>query len=113
MAMDEAFGPDLVTLVDDEGQEHEFEMVDTLEYNGMNYVALVATHDDPEGVLEDDGELMILRVCEAQADDEDDFLEAIEDEEEFDEIAGIFMERLSDSFEFTDEDEEYEDEDEE
>ena len=27
----EEFGADLITLVDDEGHEHEFEIVDTLE----------------------------------------------------------------------------------
>lgn len=32
---------------------------------------------------------------------EEEFLEAIEDEAEFDQVAAIFMERLSDSFEFT------------
>lgn len=112
MVTEDSFGSDIVTLIDDEGQEHEFEMVDSLEHNGVNYVALVASYDNPDDMLDDDGELMILRICESEADDEDDYLEAIEDEEEFDEISAIFMERLSDSFDFADDDdddEEYDD----
>lgn len=34
----EEFGADLITLVDDEGHEHEFEIVDTLELGEQHYV---------------------------------------------------------------------------
>ena len=88
--------------MDDEGQEHEFEIVDSIEHNGGQYVALVANYDDPDESLQDDGELVILK---SVMDDGEEFLEAIEDEAEFDEIAAIFMERLEDLFDFTEEDE--------
>lgn len=99
---DNDFGADLLTLVDDEGQEHEFQIVDTLELNGERYVALVASYDDPEEELQDDGELVILK---SVIEGDEEFLEAIEDEAEFDEIAALFMERLEDSYDFTDGDE--------
>ena len=95
---DNEYGPDLLTLVDDEGQE----LVDSIEHNGGQYVALVANYDDPDESLQDDGELVILK---SVMDDGEEFLEAIEDEAEFDEIAAIFMERLEDLFDFTEEDE--------
>lgn len=95
----EQYGPDLVTLVDDEGHEHEFEMVDTLDHGDARYVALIASHEDPEEQLQDDGELVVLKVIE---EDGEEFLEGIEDEAEFDEVAAIFMERLEDEFDFTD-----------
>lgn len=98
MANDE-YGPDLVTLVDEDGQEHEFEMVDTLDLNDERYVALVASYDDAQEQLQDDGELVILKVV---VEDGEEFLEAIEDEAEFNEVAAVFMERLEDSFDFTD-----------
>ena len=100
--MDTGFEADLITLIDDEGQEHEFEIVDSIEHNGGQYVALVANYDDPDESLQDDGELVILK---SVMDDGEEFLEAIEDEAEFDEIAAIFMERLEDLFDFTEEDE--------
>ena len=44
-------------------------------------------------------------ILKSVMDDGEEFLEAIEDEAEFDEIAAIFMERLEDLFDFTEEDE--------
>lgn len=102
----EAYGPELVTLVDDEGNEHEFEIVDTLDLNGQRYVALVASYagpaleeqpEDGEGDSEEDGELVVLK---AVTEGEEEFLEAIEEEAEFDEVAALFMERLEDDFDF-------------
>ena len=100
MAQD--FGDDLLTLVDDDGQEHDFQIVDTMEHDDDRYVALVATYDDPDAELQDDGELVILK---SVYEGDEEFLEAIEDEAEFDEIAAIFMERLEDQFDFTEDEE--------
>ena len=99
----EDYAPDLLTLLDEDGQEHEFEIVDTLEHNEEQYVALIAAYDDPEELLQDDGELIILK---STFDGDEEFLAAIEDEAEFDEVAAIFMERLQDDFDFTEGEEE-------
>lgn len=95
----EMYGPDLVTLVDDEGNEHEFEMVDSLEENDARYVALVAAYDDAGEMLQDDGELLVLKAVE---EDGEEFLESIEDEAEFTRISDLFMERLKEEFDFVD-----------
>ena len=45
----------IITLVDDEGVEHEFEVADVLELDGSEYIALIpADYEEDEG---DDGEL--------------------------------------------------------
>lgn len=93
-------GAELLTLVDEEGVEHEFELVDSEEVDGVRYVALVPVFDGGEDVLDDSGELVVLRVVE---EDGEEFLEAIEDEEEFDRMGEFFMERLQDVFDFEDE----------
>lgn len=93
----EMYGPDLVTLVDDEGNEHEFEMVDSMEEDGSRYVALVAAYDDAGELLQDDGELLVLKAVE---EDGEEFLESIEDEAEFTRISDLFMDRLKDEFDF-------------
>ena len=49
-------------------------------------------------LLQDDGELIILRV----SPDDDMLLEPIEDEDEFDEIGRQFEERLSELYDFED-----------
>lgn len=96
-------GADLLTLVDEEGQEHEFEVVDTAEFQGTNYVALIPMFDSPEDSLQDSGDLVILKVVEEEGEE---FLEAIEDDAEFDKVGDFFMDRLKDTFDFIDPEEE-------
>ena len=62
-------------------------------------------YDDPQQTLADSGELVILRVVEA---DGEEFLETIDDEDEMDEIADIFMERLEEDYDVISEDEDEE-----
>ena len=101
--MDE-YGPDIITVMDDDGAEHEFEVLDRIETDDdKRYVAIIPAYDNAEELLEDDGELIILRVIE---EEDGNILEPIEDEDEFDEIASIFQERLSDYFEFEGDEEE-------
>ena len=50
----------LYTLVDEEGVEQTFEMLDAMEVDGKQYFALVPVYDDPDQQLEDDGELVVL-----------------------------------------------------
>lgn len=102
MADETEFGPDIFTLVDEDGVEHEFELLDAVELeDGRRYIALYPIFENPEELVESDGELVILR--EDSTDGEDAFVH-IEDEDEFNNLAGIFMERLSDEFDFLDDD---------
>ncbi len=90
------FGADLVTVQDEDGNEHQFELIDAIETDDGRYVALLPVYDDPAETLNDDGELIILQVME---EDGEEMLVPIEDDEAFDEIADIFEERLSDLYE--------------
>ena len=38
----------LITLIDDENQEHEFEIIDELENDDGHFMALVPTQQEPE-----------------------------------------------------------------
>ena len=89
------FGPDLLTLVDDEGVEHQFEVIDTLEIEDDRYIALIAVYDDAEDAVEDDGELILLK---SEMEGEEEFLVAIEDEEEFNKVSEIFLDRLDEYY---------------
>ena len=100
--MDE-YGPDIITVVDDDGAEHQFEVLDRIETDDdQKYVAIIPFYETPEEMLDDDGELIILRVIETE---DENILEPIEDDDEFDEISAIFQERLSEYFDFDEEDE--------
>ena len=95
--MSEEFNPDLVSVIDENGVEHVFEELDRIETDTAKYVALLPVYDEAEEILDDDGELIILKVCE---EDGETYLEPIEDDNEFNEIGKIFEERLEDLFEF-------------
>ena len=49
--MKEDYGNDFVTIIDDEGNEFELELLDTIDYNGESYAAFLPTdmdEDDPD-----------------------------------------------------------------
>ena len=94
--MSENYGNNLVSVLDEEGNEHQFELLDAIETDEGRYVALLPIYTEAEAALEDDGELVILEVVN---DNGDDLLVPIEDDETFDEIAEIFEERLSEYYE--------------
>lgn len=98
--MQDEYNPDIVSVVDEDGKEHVFEELDRIETENGKYVALVPLYDEAEQLLDDDGELIILKVSE---EDGEVYLEPIEDENEFNEIGQIFEERLSDLFDIENE----------
>ena len=82
--MADEYGADLVTVLDDEGNQHQFELVDAIETDDGRYVALLPVYEDPSESVNDDGELIILEVAA---------------EGMCEEIADLFEERLSDLYE--------------
>ena len=94
--MSEEYGSDIVSVLDDEGNEHQFELLDAIETDEGRYVALLPIYSDAESAIEDDGELVILEVVN---DEGDDLLVPIEDDEVFENVAEIFEERLADLYE--------------
>ena len=93
---EEDYGNDYVTLVDENGKETEFEIVDSLVSDNNEYYALIPV-ETAENVDSDDGELVILKVVEENGEE---FLDEIEDDDEYESIAEIFMERLEDLYDF-------------
>lgn len=96
---DESYEPIIVSVVDEDGEEHIFEELDTIEIDDKEYVALLPVYDDE--VIDENGELIILM---RNYNGDDIYLEPIEDEDEFMKIGKMFEERLSDMFDFDDED---------
>ncbi len=98
--MSEEYGPDIVSVTDENGVEHIFEELDRIETDDARYVALTPYYDETAEILDDDGELIILKVIE---EDGETYLEPIEDEAEFDEIGEIFEKRLSELYDLDEE----------
>ena len=97
--------PELYTLMDEEGNEKLFELIDTLEENGTVYFALIPHIEDPNELLQGEVELVVL--VAGTDEDGNDILEPIESDEEYERIAQIFIDRLDE--EYDDEEEESED----
>ncbi len=94
--MDKEYNPDIITLEDDDGVEYTFEVLDRIETDEARYVALLPVYDDPQKLLDDSGELVILKVVE---ENNEEFFEDIEDDDEYNMIVDAFTERLQDAFE--------------
>lgn len=86
--MDNNFGSDFMTIVDEDGTEYELEVLSTLEYNGATYLAVIPAGTDDE---EEDLEVSILKSIE---EDGEPILCAIEDEEELQSVYDLIMEEL-------------------
>ncbi len=93
---DEEYNPDLVTLSDDDGKEYNFEVLDAIETDTDRYLALLPVYDDPQKMLDDSGELVIVKVVE---EDGEEYYCEIEDDDEYETIADAFVDRLEDFFE--------------
>ena len=108
MDENERMEKDVISLLDEDGKEHEFEIVDALELEGKQYLALVPLYDESqaEDALEDSGELVIRQVSEETDEDGEQYLDAIEDEDLYNRVAELLMGRLEDYFDFEEETEE-------
>ena len=86
--MENNYGSDYMTIVDEDGTEFELEVLTTLEYNGFTYLAVVPAVDADEDV---DLEVSILKSVE---EDDEPILCAIEDEEELKAVYDLIMDEL-------------------
>lgn len=85
---DEMEDVDLISLLDDEGNEYEFEVLDEIDYKDGHYYALMPTFDLPDQDIESGSTYMIFEAVEDENGDPQ--LAEIEDEDLLDEIAEIF-----------------------
>ena len=91
--MSEEFGPNFVTLTDDEGNDVELEYVDALEFNGTTYMAFfpVMEEDSEEEENEEEYGLVILK---SQMENGEEFLVTVDDEEEIEKVYDLFLEQI-------------------
>lgn len=85
--MSDHYGSDFMTIVDEDGEEYELEVLSTLELNGNTYLAVI-----PAGLEENEApEVSILKSVE---EDGEPILCAIEDEAELQTVYDKIMEQL-------------------
>lgn len=91
--MSEDFGPNIVTVVDEEtGEEIELEFIDALEYNGVVYRAFFPVVDEADE-SEDEEEYGLI-ILKAEMADGEELLVQIESEDEINAVYDLFMEQF-------------------
>lgn len=81
----------ILTLTDENGQDVNFEYLDCLEYEGVEYLVLLPEEDEAN-------ELVILEV--EPVDEENENYLAVEDEEVLNAVFEMFKEKFKDVLEF-------------
>ena len=97
--MEELFGPDFITVTDEDGNDCELELVDTLEHQGVTYYAMFpAVEEDeetgePKDVDADDEEygLVIMKGIEEGGEE---LLSTLDSDEELETVYQLFMDRF-------------------
>ena len=84
--MSDEFGPDFITVTDEDGNDIELEFVDSLVYNGTPYLSFFPAESD-----EEEPALVILKVIEENGEE---LLSTPDSDEELNEVYDHFMEQL-------------------
>ncbi len=87
--MSDEFGPNFITVTDEDGNELVLEYVDALEHNGTTYMAFFPAADESDSA-EDYG-LVIMKQVE---EDGEEFLSTLDSDEELNQVYDLFMEQI-------------------
>ena len=96
------YTPDIYTLIDEDGKEQSFELIDTFEEDGERYYAMVPYFENPDDLVASDSSLVILK---SEFVDNEETLVTIDSDDEYDRIGAIFMQRIERMYEEMEKDE--------
>jgi uncharacterized protein YrzB (UPF0473 family) len=94
-AMNNEYEADLLTLMDDDGQEHEFEIIDELDTDEGHFLALVPTQQNPDDLSSDAETYYIFEVAE---EDGEEFLQEVEDDQLLTKLSELFETRFNENY---------------
>ncbi len=87
--MSEEYGPDFITVTDEDGNDIELELLDVLEHNGQTYIAFFpAVMEEGDENSEDYGMVILKSITE----NGEEILSTLDSEEELTEVYDKFME---------------------
>lgn len=91
----------IIRLMNENGQEIEFEFLDLIEYLGNEYVILLPVEEEMGD--EESGEVVILQLQETGDPDTEDYV-SVDDEEVLNTVFGLFKAKFRETFSFVDKD---------
>lgn len=90
--MRDEFGPNFITLTDEDGNDIELEYVDALEHNGTTYMAFFPTADSEEAA--EDAQDFGLVILKSVMENGEELLSTLDSDEELDKVYDLFMEQI-------------------
>ena len=93
--MQDDFGADLLTLVDDDGKEREFEVLDVIDGDDGGFYALQPAYDTPQEKVDAQGTYYIFEAIEENGEQE---LAEVENQELLDKLAKEFEKRFEEIY---------------
>ena len=89
--MQEEFGPDFITVTDEDGNDIELEFVDALEHGGVTYMAFFPAVEEEADQESEDYGLVILKAIQENGEE---LLSTLDSDEELNAVYDLFMEQL-------------------
>ena len=90
--MNEEFGPDFITVTDEDGNDIELELLDVLEHKGQTYMAFFPAV--PEEEADEDSDDYGMVILKSIHENGEELLSTLDSEEELTEVYDLFMELL-------------------
>lgn len=90
--MSEEFGPDFITVTDEDGNDIELELLDVLEHKGQTYMAFFPAV--PEDETDEDSEDYGMVILKSIHENGEELLSTLDSEEELTEVYELFMAEL-------------------
>lgn len=87
--MSDEYGSDFITIVDEDGTEFELEVLSSLDYNGVTYLAVILA-----GSAEDEDTDLEISILKSVEEDGEPILCAVEDETELETVYNLIMDQL-------------------
>ena len=84
----EEFGPEIISITDEDGVEYELEVLSRVEYKGCEYLALTPAN------AADEAEELEVSILKSVIEDGDPILVAVEDEDELEQVYDLIMEQV-------------------
>lgn len=89
--MSENYGPDFITITDEDGNDIELEYLDAMEHNGQTYMAFFPAVAEDANEEDEDYGLIILKSIQENGEE---LLSTLDSDEELNEVYDLFMEQL-------------------
>ena len=92
--MNEEYGADYISLTDEDGNEFELEVLDTIEFEGSTYTVFLPADIDSMSTDDPDCGFVILKCVEENGEE---LYRSVDDEEELERVYEFYMDMVEEA----------------